>query len=302
MKALDVIRGERQWAVDCADAIDWLYALPDGALDLLVCSPPYEQARLYLEEGEDLGIARDTEAWVAWMVEVCRAARRACKGLCAFVVEGQTRDYCYTCSPFLLLADLRRQGFHLRKPPLYVRDGIPGSGGPDWLKNCYEPIVCITRGGRLPWSDPTATGHPPRFKPGGAMSNRLKDGSRVTTNGTPRKPNGDRERQGYIPPELANPGNLIDCGPAGGGRLGSELAHLNEAPFPERLVEVFIRSFCSPGGIVGDCFSGSGSTAAVAVRWGRRFAGCDLRQSQVDLTHKRLDNETPYSLFAEESQ
>jgi hypothetical protein len=29
---------------------------------------------------------------VAWMVEVYKAALRACKGLVAFVVEGRTKD------------------------------------------------------------------------------------------------------------------------------------------------------------------------------------------------------------------
>ena len=52
-------------------------------------SPPYEGARLYLEDGRDLGIARDTEAWVAWMVQVVKASLRVCRGLVAFVVEGQ---------------------------------------------------------------------------------------------------------------------------------------------------------------------------------------------------------------------
>src|SRR5690606_2102779 len=140
------------------------------------------------EGGEDLGIARDTEEWVAWMVEVCREARRVCKGLCALVVEGQTKDYRYTCSPFLLAADLHRAGFYLRKPPIYRRVGIPGSGGPDWWRNDYEPVVCFARGGKLPWSDNTACGHPPKWRPGGAMSHRTAHGRRVNQLGNDGEP------------------------------------------------------------------------------------------------------------------
>jgi hypothetical protein len=33
--------------------------LPDASVDLVVGSPPYADARLYLEDGRDLGIARD---------------------------------------------------------------------------------------------------------------------------------------------------------------------------------------------------------------------------------------------------
>lgn len=305
------------WKVRHCDAVDLLGSLGDGEADLLLCSPPYQQARTYLENGVDLGIARGPEEWVAWMVTVCQAARHACKGLCALVVEGQTKGYRYSCTPFLLMADLHRAGFHLRKPAAYKRNGICGSGGPDWLRNDWEPVVCFTRGGRLPWSDPTACGHPPKFGPGGAMSNRHADGRRANARasarvkerygwGTSGHPNGDlAKHQRYKPPELANPGNfidctapdVIDCGAAGGANIGNNLAHENEAPFPEDLAAFFVLSFCPPGGLVVDCFAGSGTTGAVARRHGRRFLGCDLRESQVELSRRRIAAETP-TLFA----
>jgi DNA modification methylase len=74
----------------------------------------------------------------------------------------------------------------------------------------------------------------------------------------------------------------------GGGRIGDLLAHENEAPFPEQLAEFFVLSFCPPDGVVCDPFVGSGSTAEVALRWGRRFIGCDVRQSQVELSRRRI--------------
>ncbi len=70
--------------------------------------------------------------------------------------------------------------------------------------------------------------------------------------------------------------------------MGSPLAASNEAPFPESLAEFFIRSFCPPGGIVLDPFSGSGTTVAVALKTGREGIGVDIRQSQIDLTTRRI--------------
>lgn len=297
------------------DAIEFLRSLPAGSVDLVFGSPPYEQARLYLENGEDMGIARNTESWVAWMVEVYKASLHACKGLVAFVVEGQTRGFRYSCGPALLMADLHRAGITLRKPPVFHRVGIPGSGGPDWLRNDWEWIICATNGGKLPWSDNTACGHVPKWAPGGDMSYRNAQGDRKnavprvgTKNGdiTPRrnivaeaKDYRHKERYAmYIPPEIANPGNVIDCGAVGGGNMSeSPLVHENEAPFPEKLAEFFVQSFCPPSGTVCDPFSGSGTTATVSVRHGRRFTGCDIRQSQVDLGLKRVAQETPMALF-----
>jgi hypothetical protein len=89
----------------------------------------------------------------------------------------------------------------------------------------------------------------------------------------------------YSPPEKANPGNMIHCS---GGHLGSDLAHENEAPFPEALAEFFIRSFCPPGGTVLDPFAGSGTVAAVAEKTGRKWITIDVRPSQIALINRRI--------------
>jgi DNA modification methylase len=81
---------------------------------------------------------------------------------------------------------------------------------------------------------------------------------------------------------------VVDCGAVGGGRMGSNIAHENEAPFPLRVPDLFIRSFCPPAGKVWDPFCGSGTTIEAAVRAGRHFVGTDLRLSQVRLTERRV--------------
>lgn len=384
--AKDVIGGRATWSVEAADCLEWLRALPDGCASLLMCSPPYSSARLYLEDGKDLGIARQGETWVEWMTPICLEMARVAR-LCVVVVDGVTEDRRYDMTPFLLAADLHRAGLAHRHPCCYFRYGVPGSGGPDWLRNDWEPILCFRRDNSpLPWTDNTACGHPPKWAPGGEMSHRTGDGSRVGTQwgqggkfggrnkagdrirtvkpshrplredaaeGLPgislpaaedakrprAKPKGGRrpsgrlksseqgEQAGYDAPAIANPGNVaravygadevaqlikglatrqIDQGDfvrclAGGNNMGSKLAHENEAPYPERLCELYVRSFAEPGSLVLDCFSGSGTTGAVAVRAGRRFAGCDLRESMAALSRRRIGGETPDMFAAPEA-
>ncbi len=93
-------------------------------------------------------------------------------------------------------------------------------------------------------------------------------------------------------PKIANPGNIVRAR-VGGGHMGSRLCHENEAPFPEALPEFFIRTFSPLGGIVCDPFVGSGTTPAVATRLGRRFIGCDLRVTQIELTTRRMTEPAP---------
>jgi site-specific DNA-methyltransferase (adenine-specific) len=75
--------------------------------------------------------------------------------------------------------------------------------------------------------------------------------------------------------------------------MGHELAHENEAPFPLGLAEFFVKSFAPAGGIVCDPFSGSGTTCHAALANGRKFVGCDLRESQVSLSKRRAESVTP---------
>ncbi len=57
---------------------------------------------------------------------------------------------------------------------------------------------------------------------------------------------------------------------------------------PESVLERIIKTSCREGGVVLDCFVGSGTTLAVAEKLGRRWIGCDLSRYAVQVTRKRL--------------
>lgn len=57
---------------------------------------------------------------------------------------------------------------------------------------------------------------------------------------------------------------------------------------PEALVNRIIRTFSNVGDLVFDCFMGSGTTQAVAMKVGRRFIGADINLGAIQTTTKRL--------------
>lgn len=57
---------------------------------------------------------------------------------------------------------------------------------------------------------------------------------------------------------------------------------------PESLLERLVATSSVPGDIVLDCFIGSGTTAAVAQKLGRRWIGCDINKGAIQTTAKRL--------------
>lgn len=309
------------------DCLEVLKGIPSGAFRLTLTSPPYEDARTY-----SVGFKLKGQGWVDWMAERVVEMCRCTAGLVLVNAAGKVRQFKYSPVMEWLVADLTRNHGIVCGPAPYVfhRVGIPGSGGPHYHRRDWEPVYAFALPEVLPpkWSDNTAMGHPPKYAPGGAMSNRMEDGRRKNArdkdeeklpvgvyraeDGTlrhlTRGTSGQATKGGkpvYPPPgtldravtTIANPGNIIKC-IVGGGVMGDSLCHENEAPFPESLVEFFIRSYCEEGAIVCDPFSGSGTVAKVAQRWGRAYFGIDVRESQVKLAKRRL-NEHGVPLLAD---
>ncbi|MDQ2787524.1 MAG: site-specific DNA-methyltransferase [Chloroflexota bacterium] len=57
---------------------------------------------------------------------------------------------------------------------------------------------------------------------------------------------------------------------------------------PETLLERILSASSRPGDLVLDCFAGSGTTAVVAERFGRRWIACDVGRFAIHTTRKRL--------------
>jgi len=57
---------------------------------------------------------------------------------------------------------------------------------------------------------------------------------------------------------------------------------------PEALLEKIIKASSNPGDVIFDCFMGSGTTQAVAMKLGRKFIGADINLGAIQTTTKRL--------------
>lgn len=57
---------------------------------------------------------------------------------------------------------------------------------------------------------------------------------------------------------------------------------------PEALIRRIVELASNPGDVVLDAFIGSGTTAAVAQKLGRRWIGCDINKGAIQTTEKRL--------------
>lgn len=330
--AADVLSGGAKWAVECRDVTAFLAGLPGGAVSLTLFSPPYEAQRTYGIGCKLTGQAwvdwmREVVVAAARVTNglVCVNAAgpvrdRMYSPVMEWLVADLTRRDGLVCgpAPWVWWKVCGTPGSGSTQYQRRDWEPVYAFCRPDRLP--------------LAWADNTAFGTPPKCGPGGEMSMRRADGSRANdpwktvsrggsgcggrradgskqcgpkTRHTKRVPgpNGDVMReQSYAPPKVANPGNVIIEPPesgdviearVGGGHLGHAVAHEGEAPMPVAVAERFVAWYCPPDGIVLDPFTGSGTTCHAAIKWGRRFVGCDVRESQCELTRLRMRTVRP---------
>ena len=238
-----------------------LARLPDGSVDLVVTDPPYAIAKAEWDEFES------QEAYVAWcdawLVEVARV----------LAPHGSA----YVCGFSEILAELK-----VRSAPRfascrwlvwYYRN--KANLGRDWGRS-HESILHL-RGAdakidvdavRVPYNGHT-TKYPARVQ---AVSSQYARGT------------GRRDR--WEPNPLgAKPRDVLEV-PVICNGMTEKTAHATQKP--EALIERLILASSAPGQLVVDPFVGSGTTAVVAARLGRRWLAGDADARYVGLARRRL--------------
>jgi DNA modification methylase len=71
---------------------------------------------------------------------------------------------------------------------------------------------------------------------------------------------------------------------------------------PEELIARVVTLSSNPGDLVLDCFIGSGTTAAVAQKLGRRWIGCDINKGAIQTTAKRLQTTIQAQIESEKTE
>lgn len=257
--------------IEQSEAAEWLRGRLAKKVDLVIGSPPYAlKGKRYGDKSQPWPV----DEWVKWMAEVTIAATWATRGWVIWVANGAVRKGEYQPACEGLIWTLRNHPrVAVERPCIWHKNATPTRKG-EWFSNDWEFILAFYRKGFRPQFDWEAIAHKPKYLAGGDFRQRDSNGTR-------------RKGGAYPNGKLAMPRDVIRC-TVGGGHLGSKLAHEHEAPYPEELIRPFIKACCPAGGIVADPFSGSGTTASVAIQEGRSFVGCDLKPEHVELTKRRI--------------
>lgn len=272
--------------VTWGDASPWLPALPEGSVDLFFMSPPYADQRAYSRIHPD--------RYVEWFLPFARAMFDATAQTGSMVIniknrvakdgplKGQRHPYV-----FQLVLALQNMGWRWVEEYIWHKpNAIPGKFGPR-TKDAFEHVFHFARGAK-PYFNLDAV-RVPYKTPADEIERRKLDtsGRRSTEAGF------GRNRVSTYSHDGADPGNVIPVSQTYNQYKG--VAHT--APMPEGLAEFFVKAMTPVGGIVIDPFAGSGTTAVVGRRLGRRVGGIELHEEYVLAAQQRIAAEA--TLFDE---
>ena len=251
--------------IHCMDCLEGLRRIPDGSVDMVVSSPPYDNIRDYDKE-----IRFDLHRTGAELFRVLKDG-----GVGVLVMQDQTVEFGKTLTTFRTILDwCENIGFKLFECVIYRKFGPEGAWWKQRFRVDHEYMPIFLKGRRPAYFDKGPIKVPSKH------ANRVMTGS------------GCRRTDGGTNPTVRRAINPTKC-------RGTVWDYLNAgdkdpvkrghpAPFPDRIPYDFIQVFCPPKGIVLDPFMGSGSTAVAAKRLGRHFIGFEIVPGYCDISRERL--------------
>ena len=248
------------------DCLDTMAVMPDGCLDLVLTSPPYDGLRTYSGSGFD-----QFEAIAAELFRVLKPG-----GVLVWVVGDQTIKGSETGTSFRHALHFKDEvGFNLFDTMIYQKPprGAVGNNKTYWQG--FEYMFVLSKG---------------RPKTINLIMDRANKETRQGDKGTKRMVEGELKqvsRGGY-----GKLGRRTNVWLYQGGKSHStkdSIAFEHPAIFPEKLAEDHIISWSNEGDVVYDPFMGSGTTAKMAIKNNRKWIGSEISSDYCNIAEKRLE-------------
>lgn len=245
-------------------AEEYLQNLPDDFIDLTITSPPYDQLRKYNGCEFDINII---------ITELYRATKPG--GVCVWVVGDQTINGSETGTSFRQALAFMEHGWNLHDTMIYEKDSI-SFPETNRYSQIFEYMFVFSKG------KPKTTNIIKDRKNKWFGSKKIKGRERQVDGSLSSK------RKGNELKEFGSRFNIWRI-PQGANKSSKDkIAFHHPAIFPEKLAADHIRTWSNEGDIICDVFSGSATTAKMAVLLNRKFTGCEKSEEYFLIGTQRL--------------
>ncbi|WP_300574142.1 site-specific DNA-methyltransferase [Phenylobacterium sp.] len=260
-----------------ADVSLALAEIPDGSVQLVLTSPPYNLRKIYERDQ-----AMTLDQYVGWLTpiveQLCKKVAdqgSVCWQVGNFVRDGEVfpLDY-YFYHMFI------SQGFKLRNRIIWKFNF--GLHNTRRLSGRYETLLWFTKTDKYTFNlDPIRV---PQLYPGKRHTSKKGDGKAGQPSGNPLGKN-PSDFWTFSADEYFD-GNPVWDIPNVKANHPEQTIH--PCQFPHELAERCVLAFSNSGDTVLDPFVGAGTTPIAAIKAGRSAIGIDRNEEYIRLTHARV--------------
>ena len=241
---------------DCIKAMDYL---PDNFVDLMVVDPPYNLTKNF---GTNIFKAMEDKQYLEWLDKwLCKTIR--------LLKDGASVYICSDWKTSLFIPNVASKYLLLQNRISWERE--KGRGANNNWKNCLEDIWFFTKSKNYTFNLDSVKIQRPVLAPYRDRKGNPKDW---------QEDSGNKYR-------LTSPSNIWTDISIPFWSMPENTNHPTQKP--EKLIAKLILASSNKGEVVFDPFLGSGTTAVVAKKLGRKFVGIEQEKEYVALALKRLD-------------
>jgi site-specific DNA-methyltransferase (adenine-specific) len=245
------------------DSLDWLKSLDAESIDLVFADPPYNLKKAEWDTFES------QEKYIEWSIRWIGEASRILKPIGSL----------YICGFSEILADLKHPASKYFKGCRWLVWHYKNKAnlGNDWGRS-HESILHFRK------SDAVKLNIDDIRIPYGAHTLKYPSHPQAKTSAYG---NSSQKRDNWIPhPKGAKPKDVIEI-PTTCNGMGETTPHPTQKP--EELLRKLVLASSSPGDLIVDPFSGSGTTLVVAEQLNRHWMGCDLNLQYNEWAFQRIE-------------
>ena len=255
------------------DCLKEMSKIPDGSVDMILTSPPYDDMREY---GGNVTWNYDI------FVQVAEQCKRVLKpgGVIVWIVGDETKNGSESGSSFRHALFWQSIGLNIHDTMIWNKAGFTATGS---LKVRYASV--------FEYMFVLSKGKPKTFNP---IKDRKNKWAGTKNHGTIRQKNGNTKETSCrcVFGEYGQRFNVWECPSVKSSK--ERCGH--PAPFPIKLAQDHVISWSNAGDIVLDMFMGSGSTGVACVNTGRRFIGIEMDDKYFAIAQERI-NKAQEKLF-----
>jgi len=262
-----------------ADVIDGLKKVPDGSIDLVLSSPPYNLGKVY--EIEQIMTLQEYTQWLEPVVDtLCKKLKETgsiCWQVGNYVHKGQVVPL-----DVVFYSMFAERGMKLRNRIIWRYNF--GLNATKRLSGRYETLLWFTKSDNYTFNLDSI--RVPQLYPGKKHSSRKGAAMAGKPSGNPRGKNPSdfwtfSAMEHFFDEPVWDIPNV---------KANHVEQTIHPCQFPHELAERCILAFTSKGDMVLDPFVGAGTTAVASLKLDRRCTGIDKSKEYIDICRDRVNS------------